>query len=310
MVTTISGASGLDAAGLIPKPIASEILKRAAEQSVVKRLAGTTPMPLEGSAVTVQTGHIEAGVVGEGQPKPVGGTNYATKSIKPIKVATIAIVSKETRMKNPLRVLENIQEDLADAITRAFDLAVLHGRSAKTGLAIPGVEHLNQTTNRVELGSAARADGGLSADLLAGYNLVVEGDQVNDDFSGFALDKRVRSQIMGAVDLQGRPIFQQSVDLRAGIDNVLGLPAAYGRAVSGKIGASAETKVRGFGGDWGSLKYGFAEELTISKSDQATIVDGVNTYHLWQENLEAYLVEAIFGWVITDTDGFVAYETA
>ncbi|MBN6777429.1 phage major capsid protein [Pseudoclavibacter alba] len=309
MVMMLNGASGIsNTPGLVPAPLATEILTKAVDQSVVKRLAGQTPMPLEGAAIAVQTGNIEAGVVAEGAAKPVGSTAYATKFMNPIKVAAIALVTKELTMSNPVRVLDNIQADLTNAITRAFDLAILHGRDAKTGGQIAGVEYVNQTTNRVELGTTAANAGGITGDLIAGYNLVVNGDQVNDNFDGFAFDSRVRGQLIGAVDVQGRPVFQQTVNLRDGMDNVLGLPAVYGKAVSGKIGASADTQVRGFGGDWSALKYGFAEQMTLRKSDQATIRDGDQVYDLFQMNMEAYLVEAIFGWVITDTKAFTAYD--
>lgn len=301
---------GLDSAGLVPKPVATAILTKAAEDSLVRKLAGTIPMPIEGASIAVQTGHIEAGVVGEGQRKPVGQTTYSAKSIKPIKVAAISIQSKELRRRNPAGVLENIQADLTGAITRAFDLAVFHGRNAITGAKIAGVESVNDTTNRVVLGTTTTAKGGLSADLLAGYDLVVNGHQVFDDFTGFAADKRLRSQIMGAVDLQGRPIFQAATSLADPVDVVLGLPTVYGKVVSGKIGGGADTLVRAFGGDWQSLKYGFVEEMTLSVSDQATIVDGSTTYNLFQDNLEAYLVEAQFGWVIPDVDSFAAYTEA
>jgi len=301
--------AGMTPQGLVPKPIAQSIFAKVQEDSIVTRLAGTTPVPIEGTSIVVQTGHIEAGVVGETGRKPVGGTEYTPKSIKPIKVAAIAIVSTEVRKRNPLNVLENLQADLAGAIKRAFDLAVLHGRSTRTGQQIPDVEYLNQTKNRVTLGAAAKTEGGIGRDLLTGYDLVVEGDQVNDQFTGFAADHRLRSQLLGAVDTQGRPIFQQSVDLSAGFDNVLGLPTAYGKSISGRVGASADTGVRAFGGDFEALKYGWTDEMTIASSTEATIVDGDVTYHLFQDNLEAYMVEATFGWVISDLKSFVAYDS-
>lgn len=298
--------AGLDTAGLVPKPLAAEILKKVQEQSVVQRLSGQTPIPLQGASIAVQTKGVEAGVVGEGEAKPVDAPEYAVKSIKPIKVAAITVISKEVRLANPLNVLENISENLTDAITRAFDLAVLHGKSAKTGLDIAGVEAVADTAQSVELGTAATTAGGLSADLIAGYNLVTNNYDFGS-FSGFAADPRFRGQLLGAVDAQGRPIYQQTINLRDGMDNVLGLPVAYGKSTSGQVGASADTNVRAIGGDWGALKYGFAEQLTLSRSDQATIVDGATTYNLWQQNMEAYLVEAIFGWVITDPKAFVKY---
>lgn len=306
MPTTLQDLSALN--GFVPKPQAAEILKRAAEQSVVKRLSGQTPMPLTGASIAVQTGHIEAGVVGEAELKPVGETSYATKSVKPIKVATIAVVSNEMIQANPLGVWDNISQDVADAITRAFDLAVLHGKSAKTGSPIAGVESVNQTGSRIELGTSATNKGGLSTDLVAGYNLVTEGSQVHNGFTGFAADPRFRGQLIAAVDVNGRPVYQQGIDLKAAMDNVLGLPTAYGRSVSGQIGAATDTRVRAFGGDWSALKYGFAQDITVSTSKEATIVDGSNTYHLYQQNMTAILCEAIFGWVISDVSAFVAYE--
>lgn len=303
-VTTLDG---LDS-GLVPTPIANAILAKAQEQSLVGRLATSTPIPLEGLTQVTQNGHIEAGVVGEGEAKPVGNTSYASKTIKPIKLAAIAVVSKELRMANPARILENIQADLAGAITRAIDLAVFHGRNAKTGGVISGVESLNQTTNRVELNALDSTD--LAASLLAGYDLVVQGDQVYDDFNGFAFDKRFRSKLIAERKNSGDAFFQSSMNLRDPLDTVLGVPAAYGRGVSGRIGASTDTNVKGFGGDWGALQYGFAEQMTISRSDQASIVDGATTHNLFQENKEAYLVEAIFGWAISDVNAFAAYEDA
>ena len=66
--------------------------------------------------------------------------------------------------------------------------------------------------------------------------------------------------------------------------------------------------MKAFGGDWTQLKYGFAEDITIRATDTATIQDGGQAINLWQRNMEAFLVEAIFGWVITDNSAFVAYE--
>lgn len=304
MAQTLEGLAD----GLVPQSVATDILKRATDQSVVRRLSGSTPIPLTGASIAVQTGHIEAGVVGEGEAKPVGGTAYTPKSIKPIKIAAIAVVSDELARTNPAGIFDNISEDLADSITRAFDLAVLHGKSAKTGSAIAGVEYVNQTSNRVVLGAATKQNGGLTADLVAGYNAVVNGSQVQNGFTGFAADPRFRGELMGAVDVNGRPVFQQGVDLSAPMDSVLGLPTAYGRTVGGAIGASVDSGVRAFGGDWGALKYGFAQNMTIATSKEATIVDGETTYNLFQQNMTAILVEATFGWVISDVDSFAAYE--
>ena len=50
------------------------------------------------------------------------------------------------------------------------------------------------------------------------------------------------------------------------------------------------------------------DKISIRRTDQATINDGGTQVNLWQNNMEAMLVEAQFGWVITDKSAFVAYE--
>lgn len=301
---------GLDAVtGLLPTSRAREIISKATEQSVVQRLAQQTPVQLRGTdSIAVQSGYINAGVVDEAAAKPVDSTAYQVKFIKSVKVAAIAVVSKELARLNPAGVYDNIQGDLTNAIQRSFDLAVLHGIDAKTGAAISGANPaVDATTNEVTLGTATAAQGGLSQDLISGYNLVVDNDGIFTNFGGFAADPRFRGQLMGAVDVQGRPIFQQSVNLANPVDNVLGLPTAYGRSVSGQVGASTDLGIRAIGGDWSALRYGFAEDITVSTSTEATIVDGGTTYNLFQQNMIAILAEAIFGWVVLDENAFVKY---
>ena len=300
--------TSLESSGILPKPMAQEIIKKVNEDSVVQRLAGTTPMSITGSSIAVQTGQAQAGIVGEGEAKPVTNAGISVKSMKPIKAAAIVYWSKEARLANPLGYLDFMQEQLSGAITRAFDLAILHGKNAINGQTIAGVEFINQTKNRVELGTAATEKGGLATDFLSGYDLVT-GQEADYDFTGFAADKRLRSKLMGAVDLQGRPIYSNPLNFKDELGTAFGMPVAYGKAVSGKIGAAEDTAVRAFGGDFqNNLKYGFAENITFSRTDTATIVDNGQPVHLWQQNMEAYLVEAIFGWVITDTNACVAYD--
>lgn len=301
----------MEASGWVPKPVAQSILKRTEEESVVRRVAGTTPVPLEGTAVGFQTGSIEAGVVGEGQLKPVGSLGQRQKSITPIKVAAVAWWTKELRMKNPVRVLDRIEESMAGAISRALDAAVLYADNPVTGKII-GKECVNDTPHRVALGTSSKADGGLSTDLMAGYDLVEENYHYGE-FSSFTADPRLRSRLRGATDLQGRPIFAGGGDntgsLTANLGTILDLPAAYGKAVSNRGAAGlVPTNVLAFGGDFrNAVQYGFTENMTMRKTDVGIIQDGDTTVNLFQQNAEAVLVEAIFGWIITDVNAFVAY---
>lgn len=304
--TTLSGM-GKD--GLLPKTLVADVFKKVATDSVVMKVAGTTPVPMSGGMTHVRTGDVVAGIVGEGEAKPVVKGGVRLKEIRPIKAAAIMYWSKEARIANPGGYVDTFVEDLTEAVTKAVDMAVIHGKNALSGTTISGVEYLTQSTNKVTLGTTATSDGGLGTDVLNGYNKVTDAGY---DFDGFIADPRMRTKFMGAVDTQGRPLYTAGIDLSAGsLGSLFGLPVAYGKTVGGKIGAVEDTNVRAIGGSFtNNLKLGFVEQINFKRTDVASIVDGGETIPLWQTNMEAILVEAIFGWVINDVNGFSVYSVA
>lgn len=296
--------------GVLPKPVATEILSKAYGDSLAAKLSGAIAMPITGSSIAWSTGEPVAGVVSEGGVKPVIKSGVATKTVTPIKVAAIAYWSKEARQANPAGFLDMLQAQTADAIRRAIDLAVFHGKDGITGNTIPGVEYIAQTSRSVELGTSGAAAGGLNADILAGYEQVVD---AGGDFTAFAADKRMRTRLLKAVDTQGRPIYEMSarggVSLNDPFSTLMGLPVHYGEAVAGKLGVAEDSKIRLIGGDFANnLKFGYVENLTFRKTDVGTLdVGSGQTVNLFQQNMEAYLVEAQFGWLIRDVNAFVKY---
>lgn len=288
--------------GLLPKEMAGEIFQRVTETSAIAKIAGRTDMSIQGSRFLIDTGKVEADVVKEGAAKPVSDFSLSYVETTPLKAAVIVDWTKEFRLANPAGVMDRIQEKLVEAINEQIDAAVLYGKSVKSQASIPNVTFLNQTKNRVVLGTAKKPEGGLTADIFAGYDAVLNG---GNDFTGFVADPRLRSQLFSATDVNGRPVYQTTPDLRDSMGSLLGLPVSYAKSVSGRYGrAGADTGVRAFGGDFqNNLKFGFIEDISIRMSDQAT-VDNVS---LWQTNKEAALAEAIFGFVIKDVNAFAAY---
>lgn len=296
--------------GVLPKPVAQKIMMDAYNGSIVGRLAGTIPMPITGSAIAWATGDPVAGIVGEGELKPVSKAGVAVKTATPIKAATIMYWSKEARQVNPAGYLRILEQKATQAVQKAIDMAVLHGKNALTNTTISGVESVAQTKNNIVLGTTTKENGGLSGDILAGYELVLN---EHGKLTGFAADERMRVKLFQAVDTYGRPIFSTGgrggVDLKDQMGDLLGLPLAYGEAVSGQIGAVPDTNIRLLGGDFkNNIQFGYVENITMRKTDQATIQDGAETVYLWQQNMEAMLVEAQFGWIIRDVNDFVTYK--
>lgn len=285
----------------LPREWAPTLLKNAFEESVVGQLTQSEPMPLGDKVIPVYEGGFEVGYTAEGNPKPVSEVSMSAKVISPWKFAGIVLISKEAAKLNPGRMLELMQQDMRSGIARQVDYGILYGKSARTGTAVPNATFVNQTTSRVELTS-----GDLVPQILAGYDAAA----VDSDPTGFAFDTRYRTKISLANQQDYAPTGGRTAlpNLATSANTVAGLNAAYGRTVSGRVGTQADTGVKGFVGDWNKVRWGFAEDITLQRSTEATVVDGAGkTWHLFQDNMIAYLVEATIGWYV-DRTAFAAYE--
>lgn len=288
----------------LPPTWAPTQLKTAFQESVVGQLTPSVPIPMGDYNIPVYEGGFEMGYVPEMGQKPVSDVSFSFKTMSPVKLAGIIVVSEEAARRNPGQMMEMVQADMRNAVSRAVDLAVFYGKSAYNGSAIPGVSFVNQTTNRVEV----NYKNDLVPQLLAGYNTIVS---ETADPNGWAFDTLQRATLALAaqqqVTLPGAPT--PTPDLRQGVSTLMGLKTAFGRSVAGRVGTNADTNVDGFLGDWSKLRWGFASEIAMKRSTEATIMgaDGQPIY-LFQQNAMALLIEVTVGWSVLDTKAFVAYD--
>ena len=291
----------------LPRDWAPTQLKRAFEESVVGKLTTSTPMSLGETVVPVYEGGFEVGYVAEATPKPVSEVSVSHRVMTPNKFAGIVLVSQEAARLDPLGMLEHVERDMRNGVARQIDYGIFYGKSARTGAAVPNVSSVNQTTNRATIGPGALAD-----EILAGYDLAIAGNE-NADPDGFAFDTSLRTQVARAAAASNTvgATIPALPNLSAGADVVAGLPAAYGRTVSGRVGTQAATKTKGFVGDWTrGLTWGYGSSIELKRSDQATVVDGNGKeWHLFQDNMIAYLIEFTAGWSV-DPTMFAAYDAA
>jgi HK97 family phage major capsid protein len=300
--TIASLAGGAGGSNLLPREVSSEIWKTATANSIIPTLSRSTPMILGENVFPTVTKRPAASIVGEGGNKPDSDLEVGSKIVKPIKAVVGLEFTMESILTNPAGVLGLLQTELGAAISRQVDLAVLHGRQASNGaLLTSGHEFLNQTTNRVELTTGANAD----AELWAGYGLVVNGANGND-FSGFALDPRLVYSLATARGADGKRL-NPEIQMGSAVTSYAGQPVAVSKSVSGQVDASTDTKVRGFGGDWDALKFGYALDIFTKKIEYG---DPFGNGDLQRRNSVAYLTEVIFGWAIMDNTAFVAYDDA
>lgn len=310
----------------LPKEVVGDIFTKAQDQSIMLQLARRIPVSINETVITTPDFYPEAGQVGgttlasrEGAEKPIQGINFGTsKSFSPIKLAVIVTVSEEFARENVDALYSQLSGALSGAIARAADLAVFHNRDAITGAALVGTTnngYINATTNRVEL-NWLEDDPDVIDQIISGVELVEaeadSGTPKNFECTAFAADKVVRTKSARLRDASGQPIFGTVPGTGAGINirdprpSLLGLPVFYGRSVKGRLGAYAGASVEMFTGDWSQVAYGFADQIRVKVSDEAT-VGGVS---MWQTNQIAVLAEATFGWIVNDVEAFAAYDNA
>lgn len=286
----------------LPKNWAEVQMKQAFEESVVGKLSASTPMPLGETVVPVYEGGFEVGYVAEANPKPVSDVSLTHRVLAPQKFAGIVLVSQEAARLNPAAMLENIQADMRNGVSRQIDYGVFYGKSARTGAAIPNVSFVNQTTSRA---TAAGTVATLDDELLALYDATIAAN-ANGDPDGWAFDSSYRTRVARLSQSQNTvgATIPALPNLGVGeVGTLAGLRAAYGRTVSGRVGTQAATNTVGFLGDWTrGLKWGFGSSIEMKRSDQATIVDGQGKqWNLFQDNMIAYLIEFVAGWSVDPT---------
>lgn len=297
-IATLAGGAG--GTNLLPRNVSTEIWQNATAQSIIPSLSTNVPIILGENTFPTVTKRPAASIVGEGGQKPDSQIQVGSKTIKPIKAVVGLEFTMESIMTNPSGVMGLLSSELSGAIARQIDLAVLHGRQASDGAALTGGhEFVNQTANRIELTTPESSD----KELWDGYGLIVNGAAGND-FSGFALDPRMVYSLATARKSDGTRL-NPDVQMGSSVTAYAGQPVAVSKTVSGQIDASVDTKVRGFGGDWNALKFGYALDMFIKKIEWG---DPFGNGDLAGRNSVGYMAEVIFGWAIMDTTAFVAYE--
>lgn len=298
---TLLGGDG--GQSLLPRSVSDEIWKLATEEAIVPSLAKAHPVILGENLVPVLTKRPAASIIGEGQNKVDSSLEIGAKAIKPIKAVVGLEFTMETVHKNPAGVLDMISSELSDSLSRQIDLAVLHGRQASDGKPLSGnPEFLAQTTKKVALSGKTEA---VDKELWDGYNQVVGGDKPLG-FNGFALDPRLVGQLANARDKEGRRT-NPDIPMGGSVATYSGQSVRVSRSVSGQVDASADTNIRGFGGDWTALRFGRALDIGLKRIEYG---DPFGNGDLQRRNSVAFMTEVIFGWGILDLDAFVKYEVA
>lgn len=268
----------------LPGEVAKDILQKTQESSAVMRLARKIELPGLGVTIPVITGDPEAAWVGETEKKPVSRGTLATKQMTPYTLAVIVPFSNQFRRDVPA-LYEALRQRLPGALGKKFDATVFG--AAK----VPGsnFDTLKDCTAQSILTNAYGGLVAADADIAAHSGIL----------NGWVLSPQGKAILLNAVDANKRPLFINSV-AEGAVPMILGAPVyqskgAYLQATAAGEGVEAAPAVVGFAGDWTQAVYGTVEGVQVTVSDQASLTDGSETIHLFQQNMFAVRAEIEIG---------------
>lgn len=244
--------------------------------TVFDQLAGFRNVPFNSKIPSQLTGG-QARWVGEGAPKPLTNPTYSEVEIKEHKLAAITVYTQELMRRSDPAVDILVRDDLIEASKTLIDNTFLDAGAA-TAVRPAGV--LNGVTATANTGTTAA---NYEADLLALVNSFVTAN-LSLDGAYFIMSETRAAQISLLRDALGRSYFE-GMALR-GTRTLMGIPVITSQTVGDKIilVKTSEILLAQDGG------------VDVSYSDQATLVDGGTTHHLWQENKFAVRVEKFITW--------------
>lgn len=291
----------------IPQAEAAPLLSRSRRDSFFLQNATPVAVTPSGTVVPVFVDDVDGGWVAEGAPKPVEDVVASTKNMLVRKWAVIVPVTEESVTdQNAVQLLTEIAKNAQGGFGRAVDSLAL------TGSGIGGQTFINQTTKSVTLGTSTRAQGGLWRDLNEGLRLLV-----NDVTPGYAprkwtgsvFDAVTEPDFNEAVDLQGRPLFTDTMvgesDTVQRYGRLLGRPSALETQIQT---GTAPNKIVGWAGDFSRAYYGLVGNIRVDYDNRATIVRAGTPISAFQDNLIMVRVEARIGVLIADPEDFVKFQ--
>ncbi len=268
--------SGFAASLVTENRLVGEFVDMLRAATVFDQLTGFRNVPFNSKIPSQLTGGT-ASWVGEGAPKPLTNPTYGEVEIKEHKLAAITVYTQELMRRSDPAVDILVRDDLIEASKTLIDNTFLDAGAA-TAVRPAGV--LNGVTATANTGTTAAA---YEADLLALINSFVAAN-LSLDGSYFIMSETRAAQISLLRDALGNTYFQ-GMALR-GTRTLMGIPVITSQTVGDKIilVKTSEILLAQDGG------------VDVSYSDQATLVDGGTTHHLWQENKFAVRVEKFITW--------------
>lgn len=247
-------------------------------------------MPKGKVSIPVPESLITAGFVkGQTGNKPVTDGSIGASTLVAGKIAAIVLIPQDVIDDADIDLWEQwIRPNIPDAFGSALDAAALFGAGKpdewtgfQSGLVPQAVEKGNTVTLGDDIYQAIMGVGGLINKVNA------DGFRVN----GFAGDSEIEAELRGAVDKNGRPLYNSFLDPIAGElrEAIAGKP--YYSLENGAWYDTVNNSLL-IGGDFNKMIYSIRKEIEYKISTDATVtLPNGEQVNCFQQNVVAFLME-------------------
>jgi hypothetical protein len=256
---------------LIPRAVVDEIIESLGGESVAMRLGRSFTLPAGVAAVPLVSVLPQADFVATGERKPVGALEWTAEQLVPEEVAITTYLPQALFNDVGFDAESSVQSELAKAIAKRLDKAILFGDSPPPSYPPNGL-----------VGAGTPVTGATASEALnAGFAAVeAEGLEVTGIAAGPVIGSALRTEYAAAAALP---------DVRPA-EVYWGVPIARSPVWDSAHGDAIV-------GDWTNLLIGVAEELRFELSTDAILQDdaGEIVANAFQQDLVAFRCYARIG---------------
>ncbi|MBJ7897204.1 phage major capsid protein [Bacillus atrophaeus] len=286
--------------GSVPVEEGTLVLKDFMTQSVVTQLAKYEKMDKTEKKFTYLASGPGAYWVGEGERIQTSKAQWLTAKMVSKKLGVIIPVTKEFLRYSIKDFFTQMQPAISEAFALKFDQAALFGIDSPFGTGMSVFERIEEKGNKIQLNSL----GNLYKELNGVVAMVEDADK---DPDGWTTTRRFKQNLRGAVDNQGKPIFN---DPGAGATNsALGLPIGYVNSKSWDY-----DKAHLLTGNWDYTRYGIPQGMEYAISEEATLENVLGPdgkpINLFEQDMVALRVTQQVGFMTLADDAFAALTPA
>lgn len=286
--------------GLIPEPVAREIIQGAVAESAVLRMGRRLPNMTSKTQVLNVLDALPTAYFVNSEPttgnKALKGdykqtTNMAwdKKKIYAEEIAVIVPIPEAVLDDSNYDILGEVSPRLTEAFGRVVDGAILFGTNKpstwRDGL-VPSIQTAMQTVAE---------SGDIFQDIMGEDGVIAKVEESGFIPNGVMAAIKLRAKLRGLVDKNGQPIFTS--DMQGATRYALDGMDTYFPV----NGAFDPEKALAIVGDWSQLVYAIRQDMTFKIFDSGVIQDpatGEIQYNLMQNDMVALRAVMRLGWEI------------